>query len=86
MRSGLRSRVGMAPNSARPPSGAVPYLEPGVVSPTQPTVITVEAAAAEGAEAPDAEAFGDGDFLAPPEPGVEPDVAGPADVPACPRR
>ena len=31
----------MEPNNARPPFGGSPYLEPGVVSPTQPTVITV---------------------------------------------
>ena len=31
----------MEPKSARPPFGGSPYLEPGVVSPTQPIVIVV---------------------------------------------
>ena len=34
------------PKRARPPSGGMPYLEPGVVSPTQPTSMTVGAATA----------------------------------------
>ena len=40
MRSGLLSRGRSEPNRARPPLGAVPYIDPGVVSPTQPTVMT----------------------------------------------
>ena len=35
------SSAGRWPNRARPRSGARPYLEPGVVSPTQPMVMTV---------------------------------------------
>ena len=66
MRSGLLSSGRMSPKRARPPSGGVPYREPGVVSPTQPTVMTADEAAAEAADPPDAEGLADGDFFAPP--------------------
>ena len=66
MRSGVRSSGRREPNRARPPSGGVPYMEPGVVSPTQPTVMTVDEAATEAADPPDTEGLADGDFVAPP--------------------
>src|SRR5674476_604700 len=48
MRSGLLSRGRMEPNRARPPLGGVPYMEPGVVSPTQPTSMTAGAVDGDG--------------------------------------
>ena len=52
MRSGSRSSSRTWANSARPPSGARPYIDPGVVSPTQPTSMMVFA-----------DALGDGEGL-----------------------
>jgi hypothetical protein len=53
----------------------MPYMEPGVVSPTQPTVMTVDEGATEEAGPPDAEAgppdaegLADGVCFAPPDP------------------
>jgi len=51
----------------------MPYIEPGVVSPTQPTVMTVDEAAAEDAEPPDAEGLADGVCFAAPDPAAAPE-------------
>src|SRR5271157_5837307 len=73
MRSGLLSRGRREPKRARPLSGGVPYMEPGVVSPTQPTVMTVDEAEAEAADPPDAEGFADGACFALPDTAAAPE-------------
>jgi hypothetical protein len=45
----------------------MPYMEPGVVSPTQPTVMTVDEGEAEEADPPDAEGLADGVCFAAPD-------------------
>jgi len=51
----------------------MPYIEPGVVSPTQPTVMTVDEAAAEDADPLDAEGLAVGVCFAAPDPAAAPE-------------
>ena len=57
----------MEPNRARPPLGGVPCMEPGVVSPTQPTSMTAGAVDGdgEGVAEPDGLAAPDGVAVVP---------------------